>query len=142
MGAFMGEMRRMVKEDIDQINERLERLETMMKIQHHRRQDRRKNVEDEYDVRRQKKRALTFVENILREFDCVIERFKEFVKKENKKRESEEEKEKENESEEEKKSEKESKKIESVDVIGSFGEKETQIEKKEREKRGRSEFFV
>ena len=61
-----------------------------------------------FNPRRQKELAPTFVENILREFDYVIERLKEFVEKENKKRESEEEKEKE--SEEEKESEKESKK--------------------------------
>ena len=53
---------------------------------------------------------------------------KNLLKKRIKKRESEEEKEKE--SEEEKDSEKESKKNESVGVIGSFREKETQIEKK------------
>ena len=47
-----------------------------------------------FNPRRQEKRAPTFVKNILRKFDCMIERFKEFVEKENKKRDGEEEKEK------------------------------------------------
>ena len=84
----MGKMRRMVRVEIDQVNEHLERLETRMKIQHHRRQDRRRYVKNEYDVRRQEKHASTFVENILREFDCA----EEFVEKDNKTKQSEEEK--------------------------------------------------
>ena len=58
-----------------------------------RRKDRRRYVEDEYDVRRQEKHTPIFIENILRGFDCVTERLKEFVEKENKKRESKEERE-------------------------------------------------
>ena len=106
MGVFIGEMRRMVRAEIDQVNEYWECLETRLKIQHPRRQDRRRNIEDEYDVRRQQKHAPTFVKILLREFDCAIESLKEFVEKENKKRESEEEEEKE--SEEEKENENES----------------------------------
>ena len=40
--------------------------------------------------RRQEKRTPIFIENILRGFDCVTKRLKEFVEKENKKRESKE----------------------------------------------------
>ena len=116
----MGEMRRMLRAEIDQVNEYLERLETRIKIQPPRRKDRWRNFEDEYDVRRQEKHALTFVEIFLKEFDCKIQRLKEFVEKENKKRENEEEK--------------ESEKSDSIGVIGSFREKEIQIEKEEREK--------
>ena len=92
MEVFIGEMRRMVRVAIDSVNERLKHLETRMKIKHPRRQDRRRNIENEYDVRRQEKHAPTFVKNLLREFDCVIERLKESVEKKNTKRESEEEK--------------------------------------------------
>ena len=63
MEAFMGKTRRLVRVEMDPVN--LKRLETRMKIQHSRRQDRRRNVEDEYDVRRQEKRTPTFVKNLL-----------------------------------------------------------------------------
>ena len=36
-----------------------------------------------FNPRRQEKRAPTFVENVLRELNCTIERLKEFVEKEN-----------------------------------------------------------
>ena len=49
--VFMGQMRRMVREEIDQVNERLECLETRTKIQP-RGRDKRRYVEGEYDVRR------------------------------------------------------------------------------------------
>ena len=65
----------------------------------------------------------------------MIERLKEFVEKENKKRGSEKGKE----TKEEKESEKESEKSESVGVIESLGEKEIQIKKIREGKRGRSE---
>ena len=63
---------------LQQRNERMERLEArMVKI------ERKQGI---FNPRRQEKCAPTFVENILREFDCGIERFKEFVEKENKKK--------------------------------------------------------
>ena len=58
----------------------------------------------------------------------MIERLKETVEKENKTKKSKEEK--------------ESEKGESVDVIGSFGEKEIQLEKEEREKEEEVSFCV
>ena len=98
MEAMMGKMRRILRLEMEQVHKRIDRIENSgvdqpqssnwrrrEKVQP-RSRDRRSYVEDEYDVRRQEKCTPIFIENILRGFDCVIERQIEIVEKENKKK--------------------------------------------------------